>query len=200
MLITDSQIHIWKAEAPARTWPDDHIPPEKPDGWTAEQMLALMDGAGVDRAVIVPPVWCGDPLANEHAFEACERFPGRFAIMARFDQHAAKARERLQNYLAQPNVLGIRLSGWSMPELLPADSEFSWFWDDCEKLGIPLMILIGARVGELAPIIEKHPNLTVIIDHMAALLRVRGHAAFENLPELLSLATHPNVHIKTTSV
>ena len=91
MLITDSQVHIWKAEVPVRTWPAGHISPEKPNGWTAEQMVAMMDGAGVDRAVIVPPVWCGDSLANEHAFEACDRFPGRFAIMARFDQHAARA-------------------------------------------------------------------------------------------------------------
>ena len=200
MLITDSQVHIWKAEAPARTWPDDHITPEKPNGWTAEQMLAEMDAAGVNRAVIVPPVWCGDSLANEHAFEACDRFPGRFAVMARFDQHAASARDRLRNYLTQPHVLGIRLSGWSMPELLPPDSEYGWFWDACDQQGIPLMILIGARVAELEPIVERHPNLTIIIDHIAALLRQRGPAAFDNLPDLLALAAHPNVHIKTTSV
>ena len=35
---------------------------------------------------------------------------------------------------------------------------------------------------------------------MAALLRARGPAAFENLLDLLALAAHPNVHIKTTSV
>jgi predicted TIM-barrel fold metal-dependent hydrolase len=199
MLITDAQVHIWKAETPATAWPPN-INPEKPNGWTAAHHVRLMDELGIARAVIVPPVWCGDALANAYGIEACELFPDRYAIMARFDQHSSNARERLANWLSQPYVYGIRLSAASLRELLEPDTEYGWFWDDCERLGIPLMILIMDRVAQLRPILEKHPNLTIMIDHMATHLDKRGADAFGSHKELLDLACFPNVAVKASGL
>ena len=80
MLVTDAQIHLWELERPDRPWPKDgRATPQRPDGFTAEQMLAEMDPVGVDRAVIVPPSWIGE--SNEYALEAAEKYPNRFAVM-----------------------------------------------------------------------------------------------------------------------
>jgi hypothetical protein len=55
-LIVDAQAHLWKAESP--DWPPG-MKPQIPEPFTIEKLVPLMDEAGVDRAVIVPPSWPG---------------------------------------------------------------------------------------------------------------------------------------------
>ena len=50
-------------------------------------------------------------------------------------------------------------------------------------------------VGEIA---ERHPELKLIVDHMAAPPGSRGEAAYRFQPELLALARYPNVAVKAT--
>src|SRR5262245_39343016 len=79
-LIVDSQVHLWKAESPDWPW----IPgmkPQMPEPFSIEKLVPLMDEAGVDRVVIVPPSWPGD--RNDYALEAAQRYPARFAVMGR---------------------------------------------------------------------------------------------------------------------
>src|SRR3954451_9364146 len=109
MLVTDAQIHLWEVETPERPWPKDgRAAPQRPDGFTAEQMLAEMDPIGVDRAVIVPPSWIGE--SNEYALEAAAQHPTRFAVMGRFDPAEPKNLGLLPTWLQQPHMLGIRLT------------------------------------------------------------------------------------------
>jgi len=49
--------------------------------FTIERLVPMMDEAGVDRAVIVPPSWPGD--RNDYALEAAKRYPTRFRVMGR---------------------------------------------------------------------------------------------------------------------
>src|SRR4051812_30698385 len=53
-LIVDSQIHMWPANRPDRPW----VPgakPQIPEPMTIERVVPMIDEAGVDRVVIVPP-------------------------------------------------------------------------------------------------------------------------------------------------
>ena len=52
-----------------------------PEPFTHDKLLPLMNEAGVDRAVIVPPSWPGD--RNDYGLEAVKRYPHRFAVMGR---------------------------------------------------------------------------------------------------------------------
>src|SRR5438874_3950996 len=82
-MIVDSQVHLWKADAPDLRW----VPgakPQMPEPFTIEKALALMDEAGVDRVVIVTPALLGD--RNDYSLEAARRYPDRFAVMGRIDQ------------------------------------------------------------------------------------------------------------------
>ena len=109
MLITDAQIHLWEPERADRPWPKDgRSTPHRPNGFTAEQMLAEMDAVGVDRAVIVPPSWIGE--TNEYALEAGCQVPDRFAVMGRIDPSAARRNDQLATWLQQPHMLGIRVT------------------------------------------------------------------------------------------
>src|SRR6516165_7099144 len=53
-LIVDAQVHLWKAESPDWPWVPGRTP-QMPEPFTIEKLVPLMDEAGVDRAVIVPP-------------------------------------------------------------------------------------------------------------------------------------------------
>ena len=73
MRIVDAQVHIWSGGTPSGLH-------RKVPAFTAEELLAEMDAAGVDAAVIHPPVRL-DPGSNELAVEAAWRRPGRFAVL-----------------------------------------------------------------------------------------------------------------------
>ena len=52
--IVDAQVHLWKANTPDWPW-DAGARPQLPEPFTIERVLPMMDEAGVDRVVIVPP-------------------------------------------------------------------------------------------------------------------------------------------------
>src|SRR5258706_16388501 len=77
-MIVDAQIHLWKAESEDWKWVPG-LKPQLPEPFTIERAIAMMDEAGVDRAVIVPPSWPGD--RNDYALEAVKRYPTPFPAM-----------------------------------------------------------------------------------------------------------------------
>src|SRR5262245_7527682 len=79
-MIVDAQIHLWKAPSPEWPWVPG-IKPQMPEPFTIEKLAPLMDEAGVDRVVIVPPSWPGD--RNDYGVEVARRYPNRFAVMGR---------------------------------------------------------------------------------------------------------------------
>ena len=82
MLIVDAQVHIWDADRPDRPWPAGRAAQaQKPYPVTKEMVLAAMDEAGVDRAVLIPPSWEGD--YNDLVLAAAQAHPHRFAAMGR---------------------------------------------------------------------------------------------------------------------
>ena len=79
-IIVDAQVHLWKAESPDWKWVTGAVP-QLPEPFTIERAVLMMDEAGVDRVVVVPPGWPGD--RNDYAIEAAKRYPNRFAVMGR---------------------------------------------------------------------------------------------------------------------
>jgi predicted TIM-barrel fold metal-dependent hydrolase len=171
--------------------------------YSAEEMLAEMDAIGVDRAVVVPPVWAGDE--NDVALAAAAAYPGRFAVMGRFDPFAPQVRQRVEAEIAKPHLLGFRMSArWrtcdtTFMQALEGD-EIEDFWDACEVLGLPVMCLTLRRPEALAPVAARHPNLTLIVDHMAGAGPLSQEGAAELLNALTGLARHPGVCVKVSNV
>src|ERR1039458_455786 len=82
VVITDSQVHIWGANTADRPWPKGgEARAQRPVPLETSELLAEMDAAGVDRAVIVPPSWEGD--RNDLALAAAAAHPDKFAVMGR---------------------------------------------------------------------------------------------------------------------
>jgi len=197
-IIVDSQVHLWKAESDDWKW----VPgakPQMPEPFTIEKAVPLMDDAGVDRVVIVPPSWIGN--RNDYAIEAVKRYPNRFAIMGRFPMQDPKSAALLPKWKEQPGMLGIRVT-FNTPATLESlkDGSSDWFWSAVEKAGLPVMFLASMQGPLFAGIAERHPQLTLIVDHMGVLSGVaRAGRTGEAVKHTLSLAKFPNVSVKLSA-
>src|SRR5262249_53726802 len=123
-LIVDAQIHLWKAESDDWKW----VPgarPQLPEPFTIERALPMMDEAGIDRAVVVPPSWPGD--RNDYALEAVKRYPGRFAVMGRIPLQDPKSAALLPGWKAQPGMLGVRVTFLGHSAKWLDDGTADWF-------------------------------------------------------------------------
>ena len=124
----------------------------------------MMDEAGVDRVVIVPP---GLNDRNDYALEAAKRYPNRFGVMGRIRLQDPKSAALLPTWKQQPGMLGVRLTFNTPPTLAwLSDGTADWFWPAAEKAGLAVMFLAVGEVPRFARIAERHPQLTLIIDHM----------------------------------
>lgn len=194
-VIVDAQIHMWKANTPDRPW-EPGSRPQIPEPLTIERVVPMLDEAGVTRVVIVPPTLEGDRV--DYGQEAAKRYPGRFATMGRIALADPKQAERVAKFRDQPAVLGIRVSGDQLKGM--TDGSADWFWPVAEKANIPLMFLGSEYMTQFAKVAEKHPKLTLIIDHMGVTsASMRAGKVAETVAETATFARYPNVSVKLSS-
>ena len=196
-LIVDAQVHLWKAESPDWPWVPG-LPPHLPEPFAIEKLVPLMDEAGVDHAVIVPPSWPGD--RNDYGLEAAKRYPGRFAVMGRISLKNPQSAALLPKWKEQPGMLGVRVTflGENAPWI--NDGTADWFWPAAEKAGIPVMFFAPGRVSLIGPIAEKHPGLPLIIDHMGLTAALAKDGKLDAaIDQAVSVAKYPNVGIKMSA-
>ena len=158
----------------------------------------MMDEAGVDRVVVVPPTLEGDRL--DYAQEAVKRYPGRFAIMGRIALNDPTTARRFPTWREQPGVLGIRLNIAGEQAAWLTDGTADWFWPAAEKAGIPVMFLTTGQTHQFARIAERHSLLVLIIDHMGVSSEaLRQGKLKETVDQSAALAKYSNVSVKVSS-
>ena len=196
--IVDAQVHLWKAESPDWPW----VPganPQLPEPFTIEKLVPMMDDAGVDRAVIVPPSWPGD--RNDYALEAAKRYPDRFAVMGRITLQNPQSAALLPKWKDQPGMLGVRVifnNDVTIPWL--TDGTADWLWPAAEKAGVPVMFFAPGRVSMFARIAERHPQLILIIDHMGLTAAMaKDNSIPAAVDQAVALAKYANVSIKMSA-
>src|ERR1700724_4079194 len=106
-MIVDAQVHLWTAETPDWKWVPG-MKPQLPEPFPIEKLVPLMDEAGVDRVVVVPPSWPGD--RNDYGLEAARRYPQRFHVMGRIPLEKPESAQLLPTWREQPGRAGIRLT------------------------------------------------------------------------------------------
>lgn len=190
MQITDAQIHLWDKEV-------DVVPPHRRKPFGLDEAIREMDAAGVHGALIHPPSW--DPGSMDLALGAAKRFPDRFAILGRIDPQTSDKLQQLEGWLAQPGVLGLRYTFLKPAEKTwMDDGTMDWLWPAAERLGVPIAILADGHLHHVDSIASRHPDLKLIVDHFGVRRGNVDEAAFASLPDVLALASHPNVALKIT--
>ena len=192
MLIVDSQIHIWEND---RMSPQHRQIPT----YSKDDALKEMAEAGVDAAVIHPPSTLGEKV-NVLAVEAVRQHPDKFCILGHFDLQSPERETIVKNWRQRPGMVGFRFT-FNQPHQQSwwTDGSLDWFWDACEREGLPVGLLAGGHNAAFRKIAESHPGLKLHIDHhgrSGGANPAKDDAAFADLDEMLALAKLPNVAVK----
>jgi predicted TIM-barrel fold metal-dependent hydrolase len=198
MTIIDAQVHIWKAETPDRPYvKEDASKPHRPIPLTYPILLDEMKSAGVDRVILVPPSW--DGFRNDYALEAAQTYPDRFAVMGKVPLNDPASKAKLSNWLKQPGMLGFRISfRHSGTHSFLDDGTADWFWADCERYDIPVMIFAPFAVAKIGEIAARYPGLRVIVDHMGLNVQWKGKDLTPGVDVLLKFARLKNIGVKAS--
>jgi predicted TIM-barrel fold metal-dependent hydrolase len=155
-------------------------------------LLDLMKANGVSRTVIIQVIhykW-----DNSYLADVLKRFPETFKGVCRVNPEDPANADHLSKLVEEQGFRGVRLSP-------SGDADGDWIkgplmaplWRRCADLKVPMTVLAPVtRMPDVIPLIEKNPDLTVVIDHMAD--SPLDHP--EQLPMLLDLARFPKVYVK----
>jgi predicted TIM-barrel fold metal-dependent hydrolase len=158
MLIFDAQIHLWEKGTPS--------PHHCQEPYSAQQAIAAMDEAGVDRALIHPVLW--DPDSNELAQEAVRKYPDRFRIMGWFYLDDPQRSDLVAHWKERPGMVGLRFyTNERHPQSSFTDGTLDWLWPAAERSGVPVALGAAMFLPTVGQIAERHPVLKLIVDHMA---------------------------------
>src|SRR4051794_26501568 len=186
--IIDPHVHVWQHDpvfpfAEGARVPDRDAAPET--------LLGLMKANGVEKTVIIQVIHYR--YDNRYLASVLKRYPGTFQGVCRVDPLDPEAPDHLSKLTAE-GFRGVRLSpagnatgDWFRGPLMPP------LWKRCADLKVPMTVLapIG-RMPDVAAQLEKLPDLTVVIDHMAD-CPVDQPAELE---KLIALQRYPNVFVK----
>ncbi|HEX5404582.1 MAG TPA: amidohydrolase family protein [Pseudonocardiaceae bacterium] len=203
--VVDAQVHIWAANSAERPWVvEGRTHRDTPLG--ADELLAEMDVAGVDAAILVPPTFEG--YRNDLVLAAAARHPSRFGVMGRIALDDPVAGEPMvRGWREQPGALGFRLvlsagSDVNHPQggswLL--DGSADWFWPVAQECGVPVMLHCIDLLDEVAGIADRHPRLKIVIDHLGLPTSARDAEVGRRVEDLVPLADRPNIAVKAGSI
>lgn len=200
MNIVDAQVHVWEPEPADAPWPEGaheaaarHRPALGPD-----ELIALMDEAGVDRAVLVPPFFQGH--INGYAIDAARAHPDRFRVMARLDVQAADREQQLNELLAEPMVAGLRFVLNPRAGIVLADPALDWFWPIASERNIAVAFHVPGQIDGVAQLARKYPDLRLTVDHLGLGGASKDAELANEITTLVSLSQFANVSVKMTSV
>ena len=189
--IIDPHVHMWTHDA-KYPWAKETANPPKNEA-SLEMLMDLMKANGVERTVLVQ--YIGYRWDNSYVADALKRFPAIFHGVSRVNPQNAGSPDHLSS-LAGQGFRGVRISpggdaggDWIRGPLMPP------LWKRAEQLKQPMVVLTAiTRMPDLQPLIERHPDLTVVIDHM-------GDCPVDQpgeLEKLIALARYPKVFVKVS--
>jgi predicted TIM-barrel fold metal-dependent hydrolase len=189
--ITDPHVHVWRHDPAFPFAAGAKVPDFNP---TPEALLDLMRANGIAKTVIIQVIHYR--YDNSYLAAVLKQYPGYFRGVCRVDPLDPAAPDHLSSISAQPGFHGVRISpaadatgDWISGPLMPP------LWRRCEELKVPMTLLSPiSRIPEIGKLIERFPNLTVVIDHMAD-CPVDHPAELENL---IALTRYPKVFVKVS--
>ncbi|MBM3775642.1 MAG: amidohydrolase [Acidobacteria bacterium] len=188
--IIDPHVHVWKKD-PRYPWAKETTRPPERDA-TPEMLLELMRANGVERTVIIQVIYYR--WDNSYLAHVLRQYPQHFQGVARVNPQDPGSPGHLSRLVREQGFRGVRLSpagdesgDWVRGPLMPP------LWKRCQSLKVPMTILAPVtRMPDVARLIERHPDLTVVIDHMADSPLDQPEA----LEKLLALERYPKVFVK----
>ncbi|MDP6595369.1 MAG: amidohydrolase family protein [Candidatus Poribacteria bacterium] len=194
----DSHVHVWTLGAPPYAHNDDMSTQRPESPGLVESLIRYMDLNQIDRTVLIQCMYHG--YDNSYLCHCLRRFPDRLHGVALLDPRQPDAAEKLERLYRQHGVQGMRLYPIR-------DEDASWLsssgqnslWQTARQLRIPFTWFGYSRqIPLLEPILQRFPEVKVIIDHLGEPRLSEGLDGDFSL--LLQAARHPNLYVKATRI
>lgn len=188
-MIVDAHLHLWKSDpaypnqAGTTVSPACDIPLRLLEGY--------MDEYGVDRAVIVQPIYAGED--NHFIVQCVQSDPQRFAAVCVVDPTREDAARRLRFWVEQ-GCRGLRLRPVVAAEEASFGDPSSFpLWEYAANAGVVVSVLANyPHLGAIRRLAERFADVAVVVDHLAHPTSLE----VQQCNDLLSLADCPNVSLK----
>ncbi|OFX16384.1 MAG: hypothetical protein A2Z18_03335 [Armatimonadetes bacterium RBG_16_58_9] len=180
---------------------------------TSEMLIAHMDWAGVDKAVLLQGPFYGE--CNEYVAKAVRSYPDRLVGAAYFDPWENDAHRRFDAVVANTSFRALKLemsesTGFSgiHPGVTLSDPNLAWLWDELEKRKLVMVLDLGAvgsasyQTDAVRQIAEDHSDLKIVIAHLAQITPiVEAESELRQAWERqIDLGCLPNVWFDTASL
>ncbi len=194
-MIIDAHLHIWRA---VRNHPDPSITIISPcSDVPVELLMQYMDEHGIDKAVLVQPLFPGED--NSYVADSAAADPHRFTAVCYVDPREADAAERLKYWVTERGCKGLRIRPRALGEEETFGKRKSYaVWKAAQDLGIAVNVLINREhLPTISKLAKRYPQVPLLIDHMAHPDVTAGRDAPE-FKTLLKLAKFPQISVKVT--
>ncbi|MDD9948403.1 MAG: amidohydrolase family protein [candidate division Zixibacteria bacterium] len=199
-MIVDTHVHVWEIDPPrypvgptAPTWTAE---PDEPG--TADELIEDMNANGVDASVLVQTSW--STWDNGYMSDSVARFPDRFVGHGLIDPQDTEGNaEQVRYWMEDRGLVGFRFHPFYYPDeqiLVKEDNRAMW-----EELAArDAVVQFHMRPGDAHQVDEiarRHPDMTLIIDHMGYPDPETGMEVFQ---PIIDLARHDRMFVKISDV
>ena len=186
--LIDPHVHVWKHDPKYPFAAGANVPARDA---TPEMLLDLMKVNGVSKTVLIQVIHY--KYDNSYVGDVIKQYRSTFHAVCRVDPLDPAAPDHLSRLVGQ-GFRGVRLSpaanangDWFRGRLMPP------LWKRCHDLQTPMTVLTAiTRMPEVGELLERTPDLTVVIDHMAD-CPIDEPAELE---KLIALKRYPNLFVK----
>lgn len=197
MLILDAQVHAYERNHPGRPWVGTLTGPAEVTG---SQMVAAMDEAGVDGAILVSPFSMYRYDAS-YALEVYAAHPDRFGLVKPVDPTDPAVVDTIAEWVSTAGTVGIRIFLRDTASTDPADPAINRVLATAARHSLPVNLACTGRLDQARQLAARNPNTRLVIDHLGLPQPHQPPAPaepFADLPSLLALAPHDNVAVKVS--
>jgi predicted TIM-barrel fold metal-dependent hydrolase len=199
MMIIDSQVHAYEANTPKRPW---HSVRNWPASATGDETVALMDKLGIDGAIFISAFSLYRYDAS-YAVEVQRKHPGRFAIVKPVDPDDPAVADVIADWKKTPGAVGIRIMVTKEPgrDRSATEPGLDRILRAAVRYNFPVNILCWGNLDVGSAIVDRHPDVRFIVDHLGILQPQKPPAPpqpWADLPKVLELAKRPNAVIKVS--
>jgi L-fuconolactonase len=195
--IVDSQIH---QPLPQRPW-GDGFDADQQRLIAVELASAAMEAIGVDAAILFStPEFC-EAAISRYPY----KFAGVLSLREPMDDHEAERfvvdLKRRSNMLSFRILPGMPYTGEHLPHL--TEGRWEPALDAAERAGLPVVVFIPGHLHLLSDMAERHPDLTIIVDHLgmpAPPTLPWSETLLDTVPDLVALANYENIAVKFSGV
>jgi predicted TIM-barrel fold metal-dependent hydrolase len=170
---------------------------------TIEDMLAAMDAAGVEVAVMQAEWGFGDyRKMNDAVFRVCERHPERFIPYITVNPASGdEMASVVEREVRERGARGVNLQPYAY-RLRCNDRRFYPMYERCRQLGVPVTVHCSVNFTNDRPIDFGRPlYLDEVACDFPGLVLVANHGGWPWVTELMAVAwKHPTVYVELGAI